>query len=462
MKPRFIIVGAGISGLAVGWYLKKRFDEPVLTILEASHRVGGWIRTRHEEGFLFEEGPRSCRSKGAGLNTLQLIEELKICDEVISASPEAKKRYLYFNGKMEPLPDSLISFFTSPLMKGVIPALLKEWQVARGAMDDESIGDFIERRLNKSIAERLADPLVAGIYAGDIQKLSMRSCFPEIYRKEQEHGSLVKAMLFGKKQNQPFSNSLFLKKHRCNAIFSFKNGMETLVKALHKNLLEEVKLSCSVKTIHYRKGEIVLTLQDGRKLCGDHVFLAVPAKVAAEILKDADPGLGKMISTETYATVAVVNMGWNKKVLSDEGFGYLVPSSEKQNILGVVFDSSAFAEQNHANQTRLTAMIGGIHRPEMENASENTLKEIAKEAIALHLGIYAKPDAILVSLARQAIPQYEVGHHAKLLNIEKKLQHTFSSCISLVGSAWRGVAVNDCIADAKKIVESLTLKSDKY
>ena len=268
MSSRNIIIGAGISGLALGWFLKKRFgDNQELTILEASERSGGWIRTHHEQGFLFEEGPRSCRSKGAGLVTLQLIEELGLCEEVISASPQAKKRYICMDGKLQSLPNSLFSFLRSPLMKGVLPALLKEWKIPPSDLEDESIGSFITRRLGKKIADTFMDPLVSGIYAGDIHQLSMRACFPDLHRLEKEHGSLIKGMF--RKRKAEDGQSPFVQKQRLSSIFSFRNGMETLVSALDARLKSHIQLSCAVKTIHIGDKAILVTLEDGRVLEGD-------------------------------------------------------------------------------------------------------------------------------------------------------------------------------------------------
>lgn len=455
MKSRNIIIGAGISGLALGWYLKQRFgDDQELIILESDRRPGGWIRTHHEQGFLFEEGPRSCRSKGAGLATLQLIEELGLCGEVISASPEARQRYICINDKLHSLPNSFFSFLRSPLMKGVLPALWKEWKIPPSDLEDESIGSFIERRLGKKIAAEFMDPLVSGIYAGDIDQLSMRACFPDLHRLEKEHGSLVRGMLRKRKVTEQVSP--FIQKQRQSPIFSFKNGMETLVTSLYDRLKDNVQLSCAVESLRYRTGMVEVVLKEGRVLEGDRVFLTVPAHHAAKLLKDIDSKIASQMAQAKHASVAVVSMGWNGSVLKHEGFGYLVPSSQKQELLGVVFDSSAFALQNGSRgKTRLTAMIGGMHHPQMEGYGHEEIEKKALEAIGRHLGIHSKPDVVRVSLARHAIPQYSVGHIEKFKEMENNLMQASGSRIHLLGSAWRGVAVNDCVFEARKMAYGL-------
>lgn len=450
MKFHNIIIGAGISGLALGWFLKKHFEDQSLTILEASDRVGGWIRSHREQGFLFEEGPRSCRSKGAGLDTLQLIEDLDLCEEVISASPAAKKRFIYSDGKLQAVPNSFFSFLLSPLMKGVLPALCKEWHIPPSHLEDESIADFVSRRFSKNIASKLMDPLVSGIYAGDISKLSLRSCFPEMHRLEQEHGSMLKGML--RKKCMKNDKSPFLEAMRKSSIFSFVDGMETLTSSLHAQLGNVVRLSTGAKSLKIVHDAVEVSLHSGEVLQGDRVFLAIPAFAAAQLLQTVDRGLSEEMDKTVYASVAVVNMGWNQKVLKQEGFGYLIPSSEKQDVLGIVFDSCALAQQNsHDNETRLTAMLGGMHRPEIERFSLDEIKGKTYSALNRHLNITDPPQAVRVSIAKQAIPQYEVGHQVRFNLIKSRLDHLSNARISLLGSAFRGVSVNDCIAEAKKI-----------
>lgn len=442
-----VIVGAGISGLALGWYLKQRHGSNIsLKILEAGSHPGGWIRTHTIDGCLFEAGPRSCRTRGAGVDTLELIEALGLEEEVIAAAPAARQRYLYSDGRLKPVPRNIASFLFSPLMRGVLPALWKEWRTPPKEMDDESIASFVERRFGADLAERFADPLVSGIYAGDIHRLSVRACFPDLPRLEQEHGSVIKGMLFGKKPQR--ITSPFVTRMSREPIFSFRSGMETLVKKLHAELNSEIHLSCAVSTLRPGVDGVEVICQDGRTMRANQVFLALPEKEAAALLP------AQIIEVGKTASVAVVNLGWKKDVLQQEGFGYLVPSREKETILGCVWDSSAFPQQNkNASQTRLTVMLGGVNQPDIETLSQEEILYRAREAIARHLSITQSPDALHVTIARQAIPQYEVGHHLRLQTIEETLSQYSGGRIRLAGSAWYGVAVNECIAHAKCVAQ---------
>lgn len=453
MKYRDIIIGAGISGLSLAWFLKKHFGKDhALTVLEAEDRPGGWIRSHVEDGFLFEMGPRSCRSKGAGIETLKLVEDLGLCEEMISASPEAQKRFIYTNGKLYAMPGNPFSFLLSPLMKGVLPALLKELRVPPTDLEDESIAAFIGRRFSPEIATRLMDPLVSGIYAGDINKLSMRSCFPEMHLMEHEHGSVVKGMFRKKKVGHELSP--FVQKQRLSPIFSFKNGMESLVSALYSNLKEHIQLASKVVSLRIDKDEVDVVLANGSVLNTDRVFLAVSAQAAARIVGICSQGSALLMGECESATVAVVNMGWNKRVLKKEqaGFGYLVPSSQREGVLGIVFDSCALSEQNrHGEQTRLTAMLGGALSPEVAGMAHGDIKNRTLAALEKHLNIRKIPETIKVTVARNAIPQYHVGHHNRLLEIVRILKDDCGGRVNLLGSSWRGVSVNDCIAEAKTV-----------
>ncbi|MBA3817229.1 MAG: protoporphyrinogen oxidase, partial [Parachlamydiaceae bacterium] len=354
-KQHFVILGAGISGLALAWYLKKRYQDQIrLTVIEKGSRAGGWICTTQQQGFLFEEGPRSCRTKGAGIATLELIEELGLQGEVIAASPDATKRYLYADKQLQCLPQSFLSLLFSPVMRGTLLSLFNEWRKTPEKYVDESIYDFFARRLSPKIAEQFIDPLVAGIYAGDIRQLSVRSCFSQLYQWEQTYGSLTKGMLFDRTSSKS-THSPFVQAMKSSPIFSFKKGMETLVARLSSKLHEHLQFNSSATTLKVLSGEIEVFLADGKNLRADRVFIALPAEATISLLKHSFPSMQTSLPEVSTASVAVVNLGWSQSVLKYSGFGYLIPSREQEKILGVVWDSSVFPQQNSSNsQTRLT------------------------------------------------------------------------------------------------------------
>lgn len=458
-KEHYVILGGGISGLALGWYLKKKFQDNIrLTIVEKSTRAGGWIRSNHDHGFLFEEGPRSCRTQGAGIATLELIEELGLENEVICSSPEANKKYLYLGKQLQCMPQGILSSLFSPLVRPLLPAFCKEWLKAPNRSKEESIYDFFARRFSPHLAETFIDPMVSGIYAGDIRKLSMQSCFPQFYALEQEFGSLTKGMLFGKKTSTT-SNSAFVERIRKAPMFSFKGGMETIVNALSKQLHKHINYNSEATALKLFPDKICVNLVNGQCLEAQRVLLALPAQPALNLLKHSFPSMVNDMPNCQTSSVAAINLGWSEKVLNYQGFGYLIPSGEQEKVLGVVWDSSVFPQQNRQkNETRLTVMLGGTRFPEVDQLPANTLKQYAQHAIKQHLKIDEVPQVMNVCLAKQAIPQYALGHAAKLKLLEESLA-ALSTRITLHGSAWHGVAVNECILKAKEF-SMLELKND--
>lgn len=456
-RQHYVILGAGISGLALAWFLKQRYQDGIeLTILESTNRPGGWIQTKSHDTFLFEQGPRSFRPEGSGIATLQLIEELGLKNAYISASPAAKKRYLYVEGQLQSLPTSLSSFLSSPFLFPIVKALWKDWRAPKSLNEDESIYSFVERRFGSNIADLFFDPLLSGIYAGNIHKLSLKACFPWLDQLEKQHRCIWLGALTKKKKNHKESLSSFVENARKQGIFSLKNGTESLIHALAEKLKLELKLECSAKKIFFENGRVMIELQNGETLFADRIFSALPAKKLASILSHTDPLFPKNLEAIPTTSIATINVGYHSSVLQREGFGYLIPSKEKQKLLGVVWDSSAFPQQNaHVEQTRLTAMLGGTRFVNFAKTSDQVLIEMTLLEIERHLGIKQTPDYISIKRSIEAIPQYSVGHHARLLEIENAIKRLPGN-LHLLGNAFYGISVNDCIAHAKKIATNLS------
>ncbi|MBS4168191.1 protoporphyrinogen oxidase [Parachlamydia sp. AcF125] len=452
-SSHIVILGAGISGLTLAWSLKRRFGNRIrMTILEKGNRTGGSIHTHHQDGFLFEYGPRSCRPSGTGLETLKLIEALKLEEEVIAESPLAKKRYLWKNQKLHPFPSSFFSFFTSPLTRTTIWPIVREFLKPKALSCDESISSFFSRRFSSEIAKTLLDPLVSGIYAGDIDQLSIRSCFPLLYQWEQTYGSVGKGLLFSPKKRKNLTD--FQEKMQKTSLFSFQKGMETLPKVLSGYLNSELKLNHLVAALEFSQKKIKIHLHNQPMIEADYLFSTLPSYALAKLI--THPELAKQLNSIPHTPIAVVNLGWHQPVLSHQGFGFLIPSSEKEQILGIVWDSSVFPSQNaHPSQTRLTVMIGGAHFcPHLFNTLDTSLfNSIAIKALKKYLNILQPPDTSVVKVIPQAIPQYLVGHHQKVETIQNIVSQ-MRSPFQIIGSSFFGVSLNDCIAQSVQIAES--------
>ncbi|MFQ5728773.1 MAG: protoporphyrinogen oxidase [Waddliaceae bacterium] len=454
---RFIILGAGISGLSLAWFLKQRFSNNVsIAILEKDECPGGWVKTTKQDGFLFEEGPRSCRSKGAGGETLRLIEQLGLQDQVILAGRAARYRYLWMDKKLCQLPTGLLSLFTSPFLKDIVTALVRDLTAGPSQQEDESIYNFVARRFNSNIAEKLLDPLTKGIYAGDIHQLSIKSCFPILHQWEQAHGSVLKGAFKKKKKNSgPFSP--FVQEFQKSSLFSLKSGMEALIRELAGRLEDNLLLSSEVASCRFLPKGVEVDLVDGTTLEADHVFSTIPACGLSPLFAPIHQELSELLVSVPSVSTTVVNLGYHKTVLEKQGFGYLVPSKEKEDILGVVWNSSIFPQQNrNPEETRLTVMMGSAHMPNFDTLHEQEFATIALEALSRHLNIDTQPDTISVKIAKSAIPQYLVGHAEKVAAMERTISMAFP-CLTLSGNSFYGVSVNDCIVRSKQIVESANL-----
>lgn len=415
-KKQIIILGAGISGLSLGWFLKQRFGDAIdITLIEKEKRVGGWIHSSTHDGFLFEEGPRAFRTKGKGKATLQLIQQLGLESELIPASPQSKRRYLYLNGKLCTLPG--ISFLWH-----LCKAIWREKRAYPDAVEEETIDHFFRRRFGHAFTDSAVDALVSGIYAGDSRLLSMKSCFPLIHQMDQQHGSLFRA-LWHRKKIKPNTDP-FIYKMQNHSLLTFKNGMESLTQAIYNQLDAAFLLGEEVVSLR-SNGEVVLR---ERVLQGDVLISALPAHALVRLI----PEESELLERIPYVSLKVVNIGYKNLSLPKQGFGYLVPRREGEKILGCVWNSSVFPQHVPERGAGVTVMM----------RSEYGV-EVALESLQRHLGIVAKPDVLDVKEVRRAIPQYLVGHEECVNELRQRVPW-----LHLLGAAFGGVGVNDCIDSA--------------
>jgi|GEM_PF-625213 len=443
------ILGAGISGLATAWFLRHFFGSTIrLTVIEKNSHPGGWVETCRQEGFLFEQGARSCRSKGAGRETLALIEALGLQEQVLTPHPDARHRYLYEGQQLQRLPRHLWQVALNPLTRGWLNALWRDERMPKRQEADESIHAFFSRRLGLSWTERLIDPFVSGIYAGDCRHLSLKSCFPLFDQWEQKHGSLMR----GAWRHSPSPpQSGFIQRIGRFPLFSFREGMQVLPLALARELSDCIVFGQEANQLHFSKEGVKIVLANGGSVTADHLISTLSTSVLASLLP-AYPLLATRLKTLPYASVSVINMGFHQAVLPFKGFGYLIPSKAKLPVLGSVWDSCIFPEQNLTHQTRLAIMMGGSHHPQVEHMSQEELIAHALNALHTHLGIWVDPYTIQVKQAHQAIPQFEVGYSLWKKKVEETI-NSLSLSLTLSGCAWAGVSINDCIAQARRVAE---------
>lgn len=453
---RIAILGAGISGLATGWFLKQLLGSDVqLTIIDKNERAGGWIETVRYEDFFFEQGPRSCRTKGMGRETLALIEALGLGDQVITPHSDAKNRFLYNGKEPQRLPKHLCEVPFNSFTQGFLKSMWRDWKMPKREGEDESIHSFFSRRIGTALTETVIDSFVSGIYAGDYKRLSLKSCFPLFDEWEQQHGSLLR----GAWHHRPLSSieqTPFIQQMGRFPLFSFREGLDTLPRTLAERLSEHLVLGQSVNRLKFNKHCAEIELNNGKSYQVDGVISTLPTFALSALLKDYS-SITEKLAKLTYASVTSVNIGFRQAVLPFKGFGYLIPSCHGLKALGCVWDSSVFPQQNQGTQTRLTLMIGGSRHPEVAQMSQTEITTLTQSILSDHLGIHANPEVMQIKQSHQAIPQFEIGYAQWKNEIEEEVRQHIPQLI-VSGSAWTGVAINDCIAKGRQLAQSIANK----
>ncbi|MBI3237095.1 MAG: protoporphyrinogen oxidase [Chlamydiales bacterium] len=445
MKQKVLILGAGISGLSLAWYLTRSSLPLEVTILEKTARPGGWLHTENNTGYLFEKGPRTFKVDKS-LSTIQLLSELGLSQEIIWSCEKPHHRYVWLRDRLVKFPTDPFSFLFSPLTKGFLRALATEWKKPAYCRD-ETVWNFISRRFNEDIARLCFDPMVVGIFGGDSRYISVRSCFPTLKRWEEEYGSVTKGFYktFQQKRKEP-KHCPLISGLPPSAIYSLKGGMEQIPQTLINQLPVEIQYESEVTAIRHLGSHVEVTAGD-KIYKADFLFSALPVAQIGFLLKPLVPHLAEQLSCVKSCSITVINAGYRKKVLPVEGFGYLTSTFSKEEILGVVFDSSVFPQHNATpTETRLTIKL------EDRGLSKDAMIDAALQGIRRHLGITCKPDSLSYKLAVHAIPQYGVGHLDQMLQLEQELLTQFPR-LRLTGNYLTGVSVDQCIAKSREVAQ---------
>lgn len=464
---RVLVVGGGITGLSFCHKLQQA-SHIKTTLIESSSRLGGWIRTDLAEGVLNERGPRSLITRKGG-QTLALIEELEIDEQILLANPDATRRFIWMNGKPEVVPEGLKAFRNSPLTKGLFWSMLAEPFRKANTAEDESTYDFARRRANEKFADYFMDPMMAGVYAGDPKNLSMRSCMPHFLELEKTYGSVFKGIWKVARQQKPTppeeSTDLFKHIDKHGGIYSFEQGMETLPKALAEAIpatevfknttLHSISMSASGK-LH------VKLIKEGKEVEEeyDNIVSTTNALDLGAVLSrsscpqpEALAQLTELFTQIEHASLYTVNMTFSPEVKLAEGFGVLFPTKEKVDLLGITFDSQCFPSQS--DNTRLTVMLGGARHPYIAQAPKAEVEFNSLRAVRELLALSAPPFNVATNLAKNAIPQYRVDHWKRCESIVKLVDNCFGPKLAVLGTSIHGVSVNDCIATGRKHAATL-------
>ncbi|MBL8150671.1 MAG: protoporphyrinogen oxidase [Blastocatellia bacterium] len=447
-----IVIGAGITGLVASYKLCKQGQK--VALLEASDRVGGVIRSEQKQGFLVEYGPNSFLESG---ETTELITELGLNEELVSANPKAP-RYIYFRDRLEAVPMSPPALIATRLLsvKGKLRLLSEPFVAPRRFNDEEeSLASFVCRRFGQEVHDRLFSPFVSGVYAGNTELLSASACFPKLTDLEKEHGSLFFGMvktIFAKREAKKAKSS--------SRLSSFRSGMQTLPHRLAEKIGNSLLLSAKIEKINISQQSpkySVEFVRDGQRysFTSDNLIVATPTKIVVELLGDQLPELSKELETIEYTRLAVIHLSFKVSDIarSLNGFGFLIPRGQSVRTLGTIWNSSLFPNRAPEGEVLFTSFIGGAHDLGAVELRDEELVAIVSGELKKILSTSA--DAKLISLWKwqKAIPQYCIGHVAKLKRIEAAVKG--QKGLYLAGNYLQGVSVPDCVSRAIKIAEDI-------
>jgi oxygen-dependent protoporphyrinogen oxidase len=453
MKP-IAIIGGGITGLTAAFRLKQQ-NVPV-RVLEASERVGGVIQSVRDKGHLAEFGPNSILETSPLIGAL--VRDLGLESRRMYSDARAEKRYIVRGHRPVSLPSSPLAFLTSPLFSpGAKLRLLAEPFIGRAPADsDESIADFVRRRLGQEFLDYAINPLVAGVYAGDPEMLSVAQAFPKLHALEQRWGSLIVGQIRGARERK---RSGEVSKQSAKKL-SFDEGLQVLIDALRTRLAADIQSGAPVRRLEQKEGGWLIELDQKKtaQAAAEYsaVLVALPAyKMAGLAVHSAGYLDLSRMSAIHYPPVASVVLGFRRADVAHplDGFGMLVPEKEGLKILGALFSSSLFPNRAPEGEVTITSYIGGARSPNLTLRASEELVEMTAQDLSMILGIKGKPTFQRVTLFPRAIPQYNLGfggYRAFMNDLELKAPGLF-----LAGHARDGISVSDCIVSGHHVADRI-------
>lgn len=462
-QRKVVIIGGGLTGLSAAFYtrnfLRDAGFEPVVTVLEKGSSWGGKIETLHKDGFVIEKGPDSFLARKTAM--VDLAKELEIDHDLVTTNPEAKKTYLLHKGKLHEMPPGLVlgiptqikPFLASKLVSpaGKLRALMDYVLPPRRSEEDESLGDFIQRRLGHEVLENVTEPLLAGIYAGDTRHLSLKSTFPQFGIVEREHGSLIRGMMNGRKPAETHTGT------KKSMFLTFRQGLQSLVHALVNELASTVDLRSRTGAAAIRKqpeGGYMLELEDGSTLAADHIIVTTPTFAASKLLSPHVDTAA--LDNINYVSVANVVLAFDKRDVKTnfDGSGFLVPRKEGRTITACTWTSTKWLHTSSDDKVLMRCYVGRAGEQEALKQNDAGLVELVRKDILDLMGIDAQPLFTEVTRLNQSMPQYPVGHLAQIDGLREQLAQHLPG-VYIAGAGYDGVGLPDCIRQAKAISAEL-------
>lgn len=445
-EAQVLILGAGMTGLCAAHYLAESLGRDAVLVLESTDTVGGTARTVAADGFNCEWGPNGFLDREPA--TLKWMEDLGITDRLVRANERAARRFIYKQGRLieiKPPPAFLVSSLMS--LRGRARLLCEP--LIPGKKDDapETVWDFARRRIGREAADRLVSPMVSGIFGGDAKQLSLEHCFPRMAEMERTYGGLYKALRAKRKGHAAAMGPP-------GTLTSLREGIGGVARVAADRLGDRVRLGTRIDRLEFRAcAGFTAWTADERRFNAKQVIVATPAFAAARLCAGLDPQLAAALDGIAYAGLAVVCMGFRRENVAHDlnGFGFLVPRIEDARVLGCLWDSSLFPNRAPDGYVLLRAMYGGYTDPEAVRLDDETLLGLMRREVLGLLGAHGDPELVRVFRHERGIPQYLLGHGARLKAIEAGEGH-FPGLI-FAGNAYRGIGLNDCVLSALRAVD---------
>jgi protoporphyrinogen/coproporphyrinogen III oxidase len=459
---RVAIVGGGISGLAAAFALEehRRAGAVDYTLYESSPHLGGVLRTEHIQGCIVEAGPDSFISEKPW--AADLCRSLGLGDELIGSNDADRKTYILVHGRLIPMPDGLMFMVpTKILPTGLSP--LFSWSTKlrmakellhppRTANGDESVAAMVERHYGTEMVDRLADPLLSGVYGGEAANLSVRAVLPRFAEMERNYGSLGRAMLAARRKMRPQKTT---SKPAPPLFTSLKNGMQQLVETLVSRLNPASLLTNTpVQSIQSEAGEWIVS-SNRKSDRYQAVILALPANVTAKLVANCCSGLAAELASVGYSSSITVGIAYDRQVRQSlpPGFGFLVPRSEGKQLLAATFVHNKFPHRAPDDRALLRCFFAGSNADKIWQLSDDAIITIVRDELQQILGLRSEPLFARVYKWKSAMAQYGVGHLERLERIEHlRLQ---SPGLALAGNAFRGIGVPDCVRSGQEAAKEV-------
>jgi oxygen-dependent protoporphyrinogen oxidase len=472
-RKSIIVIGGGIAGLTAAYTLRRQADEAGLpldcTVLEAASAWGGKIVTHHVGELVMEAGPDSFLSQKPW--ALQLCEQLGLGSEVINTNPMEKKAFVFSRGRLHELPEGLVMFVPRQLGPFLRSGLLSCRGLARMGLDlviprrrsedDESLASFFRRRFGWEAFERVMEPLMAGIYAGDAEQMSLRATFPRFHELEQRHGSVIRGMMAARTAREQAGPGTAPTR---TMFVTLRRGLSELIVALVDHLqkdrvvLRSGTRAAAVRVRSHQLGRWMYDVlcDDGTAMAADGLILAIPAYAAADLVRPLSPLAAGLLEEIPYASTATLSLVYEARDLAVrlEGSGFVVPRVEGRELLAATWTSLKWPHRASPEDVSVRCYVGGVGREAILQQDDASLIRHVRKELRSIAGITATPRYVEVNRWERAMPQYLVGHADRVDRIDAAMSR-FSG-LTLTGAAYRGIGIPDCIKDGAAAAAGLT------